>query len=59
MKLIPETIYHKIQYIGIKLMNIIPTFYKEINEILLEKNKVNANVIPTPTHMRRSTRSMP
>lgn len=29
-------------------MNIIPTFYKEINEILL-KNKGNTNVIPTPT----------
>lgn len=59
MKLIPETIYHKIQYICIKLMNTIPTFYKEINEILLEKKKGNANVIPTPTHMHRSTLSIP
>lgn len=39
MKLIPETIYHKIQYIGIKLINTIPTLYKEINEILLEKTR--------------------
>lgn len=47
MILIPEAIYHKIQYIGIKLMNIIQTFYEEINEIIIEKTREIQMLFPT------------